>query len=129
MRGFLICVTSTHIQNLHRLPFYFSLLFKNYTIHRPFSLSFSTLHYLRYEDGACKCLRKILRCYSPVDSTSITHSRSSDNFRSQAVRNYSVAYRHRLDDHPNRLANSLLQRTIYNRRLKWYYPADLATRF
>jgi hypothetical protein len=45
------------------------------------------------------------------------------------VRNYSVTYRQRLDDHPNRLAKSLFQRTHYNRRLKRYYPADLATRF
>jgi len=45
------------------------------------------------------------------------------------VRNYTVTYRQRLDDHPNRLAKSLLQRTHYNRRLKLYYPADLATRF
>jgi hypothetical protein len=47
----------------------------------------------------------------------------------QEVRNYSVTYRHRLDDRPNRLAKTLLQRTDYNRRLKRYYPADLAARF
>jgi hypothetical protein len=47
----------------------------------------------------------------------------------QEVHNYSVTYRQRLDDHPNRLAKSLFQRTHYNRRLKRYYPADLATRF
>jgi hypothetical protein len=47
----------------------------------------------------------------------------------QAERNCSVTYRHRIDDHPNRLAKSLFQRTTYNRRLKRYYPADLATRF
>jgi hypothetical protein len=46
----------------------------------------------------------------------------------QEVRNYSVAYRQRLDDHPNRLPKSLFRRTNYNRRLKRYYPADLATR-
>jgi hypothetical protein len=45
------------------------------------------------------------------------------------VRNYSVTYRQRLDDHPNRLAESLFRRTHHNRRLKRYYPADLATRF
>ena len=45
------------------------------------------------------------------------------------VRNYSVTYWQRLDGHPNSLAKSLLQRTNYNRRLKRYYPADLATRF
>jgi hypothetical protein len=47
----------------------------------------------------------------------------------QEVRNYIVTYRQRTDDRPNRLAKSLLQRTHYNRRLKRYYPADLATRF
>jgi len=47
----------------------------------------------------------------------------------QAVYNYSVTYHHRLDDHPNRLAKSLLQGPAPNRRLKRCYPADLATRF
>jgi hypothetical protein len=47
----------------------------------------------------------------------------------QKVRNYSVTYRQRLDDHPNSLAKTLFQRTNCNRRLKRYYPADLATRF
>jgi len=47
----------------------------------------------------------------------------------QKVRNYSVTYRQRLDDHPNRLAKFLFHRTRYNLRLKRYYPADLATRF
>jgi hypothetical protein len=37
-------------------------------------------------------------------------------------------HRHRLD-HSNRLAISLFQRTHYNLKLKWYYPADLSTRF
>jgi len=46
----------------------------------------------------------------------------------QEVRNYSVTYRQRIDDHPNSLAKSLLQSTNCNRRLKRYYPADLATR-
>jgi len=41
----------------------------------------------------------------------------------------SVTYRHRLDDHPNKLAKSLLQGPAPNRRLKRCYPADLATRF
>ena len=36
----------------------------------------------------------------------------------QEVLNYSVTYRQRLDDHPNRLAKSLFQRTNYNPRLK-----------
>jgi hypothetical protein len=45
----------------------------------------------------------------------------------QVVGNYSVTYRQRLDDHANRMAKSLFQRTHYNRRLKRYYPADLAT--
>jgi len=43
----------------------------------------------------------------------------------QEVRNYSVTYRQRLDDHPNSLAQSLLQRRNDNPRLKRYYPADL----
>jgi hypothetical protein len=47
----------------------------------------------------------------------------------QEVCSYSVIYHQRLDDHPNRLAKSLFQRTHYNRRLKQYYTADLATRF
>jgi hypothetical protein len=47
----------------------------------------------------------------------------------QEVGNCSVTYRQRLDDHPNRLAKSLFQRTTYNRRLKRYYAADLATTF
>jgi hypothetical protein len=47
----------------------------------------------------------------------------------QEVHNYNVTYRQRPDDHPDRLAKSLFQRTHYNRRLKRYYPADLATRF
>jgi len=47
----------------------------------------------------------------------------------QEVRNCSVTYRHRLDNHPSRLAKSLFQRTHYNRRLKRYYPTDIAIRF
>ena len=47
----------------------------------------------------------------------------------QEVRIYSVTYRHRLDDHPNRLAKSLFQGPAPNRRLKRRYPADLATKF
>ena len=47
----------------------------------------------------------------------------------QEVCNHSVIYRQRLNDHPNSLAKSLFQRPHYNRRLKRYYPADLATRF
>jgi len=47
----------------------------------------------------------------------------------QEVRDYSVTYRQRLNDHPNNLAKSLFQSPNYNRRLKWYYPADLPTRF
>jgi len=42
----------------------------------------------------------------------------------QEVRNYSVTYRRKLDNHPNSLAKSLFQRTNHNRRLKRYYPAD-----
>jgi len=38
----------------------------------------------------------------------------------QEVRNYSVTNRHRVDDHSNRLAKSLFQRTPYNLRLKRY---------
>ena len=47
----------------------------------------------------------------------------------QEVRNYSVTYRQRLNHHPNNLAKSQFQRPNYNRRLKQYYPADLAARF
>jgi len=38
----------------------------------------------------------------------------------QEVRNYSVTYRRRFDDHPNSLAKSLFQRTTCNRRLRQY---------
>jgi hypothetical protein len=47
----------------------------------------------------------------------------------RAVRTYSVTYKQRLTDHPNRLASSLFQGPRYTRRLKRYYPEDLATRF
>jgi hypothetical protein len=47
----------------------------------------------------------------------------------QELCNCSVTYRQRLDDRPKRLARSLFQRTHYSRRVKRYYPADLATRF
>jgi hypothetical protein len=47
----------------------------------------------------------------------------------QAVRTYSVTYRQRLTDRPNRLASSLLQGPRYTRRLKCYYPEDLAATF
>ena len=38
----------------------------------------------------------------------------------QEVRNYSVTYRQRLDDNPNRGVKTSLQTTHYNRRLKRY---------
>jgi hypothetical protein len=47
----------------------------------------------------------------------------------QEVRNFSITYRHRLDNHPNRLAKSLFPGPAVNRRLKRCYPADLPTRF
>jgi len=47
----------------------------------------------------------------------------------QEARNYSVAYRQRLNDDPNNLTKSLLQRPNYKRKLKRYYSADLVTRF
>jgi hypothetical protein len=47
----------------------------------------------------------------------------------QDVRTYSVTYRQRITDHPNRLASSLHQGTRYTRRLTRYYSEDLATRF
>ena len=47
----------------------------------------------------------------------------------QEVHNYSVTYRHWLDDHPNRLAKSLFQGPAPSRRLRRCYPANLATRF
>jgi hypothetical protein len=47
----------------------------------------------------------------------------------QAVRTYSVTYKQRLTDHPNRLASSLLQGPRNTRRLQRHYPEDLATRF
>jgi len=47
----------------------------------------------------------------------------------RSARNCSVTYRRRLEDHSNSLAQSLFQRPNYNRRLKRYYPADIATTF
>jgi hypothetical protein len=47
----------------------------------------------------------------------------------QEVRNYSITYKQKLDNHPNSLGKSLFQKTTCNCRLKRYYPADLATRF
>jgi len=59
---------------------------------------------------------------------------AQDNIEAKLHRKYlvdklSVTYRQRLDDHPNRLAKSLFQRTHYSRRPKRYYPVDLATGF
>jgi len=45
------------------------------------------------------------------------------------VHDYSVTYRQRLNDHPSSLAKSLFRSPNYNRRLKRYYRADLATIF
>ena len=45
------------------------------------------------------------------------------------VRDYSITYRHRLENHPNRLAKSLFPGPTLNRRLKRCQPADLQTRF
>jgi hypothetical protein len=47
----------------------------------------------------------------------------------QEAKNSGINYRHRLDNHPNRLAQTLLLRTTHNRRLKRCYPVDLQTRF
>jgi hypothetical protein len=47
----------------------------------------------------------------------------------QELRNYSITYRHRLDNHANRLAKSLFPGPALNQRLKRCYPADLPTRF
>jgi hypothetical protein len=46
----------------------------------------------------------------------------------QVVNNYSITYRHRLNNHPNRLAKTLFLGFTLNRRIKEYYPADLPTR-
>ena len=47
----------------------------------------------------------------------------------QEIRNYSITYRHRLDNHTNRLAKSLFPGPTLNRRLKRCHPADLQTGF
>jgi hypothetical protein len=47
----------------------------------------------------------------------------------QEVRNYSITYRHRLENQPNRLAKSLFPGPTLNRRLKRCHPADLQTIF
>jgi hypothetical protein len=46
----------------------------------------------------------------------------------QEVRNHSITYRHRLDNHPNRLAKSLFPGPALNLRLKRFYHADLPSR-
>jgi hypothetical protein len=47
----------------------------------------------------------------------------------QGVRNHSINYRHWLDNHPNRLAKTLLLGTTHNRWFKRCHPVDLQTRF
>jgi hypothetical protein len=47
----------------------------------------------------------------------------------QEVRSYSVIYRHRLDNHPNSLANPLFHGLNCNRTLKQHYAVDQAIRF
>jgi hypothetical protein len=47
----------------------------------------------------------------------------------QEVRNYSITYCHRLENHPNRLPKLLFPGLIFNRRLKRCHRADLQTRF
>jgi len=46
-----------------------------------------------------------------------------------AARTYSITYHHRLVNHPNRLAPSLVRGLSYPRRLKRKYPQDLQTSF
>ena len=46
----------------------------------------------------------------------------------QEVKNY-ITYRHRLDNHPNRLAKTPFPGLTLNLRLKRYYLVDLQTRF
>jgi len=55
-----------------------------------------------------KMLRIITDAPRYVPNTAIRRDLSVFSVR-QEVRNYSVTYRHRLDDHPNRLAKSLFQ--------------------
>jgi len=67
-------------------------------------------------------------CFSVILPTMIIRDLQMFSVR-QEVRNYSVTYRQRINVHPNSLAKSLLQRPNYNRRLKRYYPANLANRY
>jgi len=46
-----------------------------------------------------------------------------------ATRTYSITYHRRLENHPNRLAPSLVRGLSYTRRLKWKHPQDLQTSF
>jgi hypothetical protein len=90
------------------------------------STSNSTIDIL--ERFQSKVLRIITDALWYVPNAVITRDLQVPTVR-QAVRTYSVTYRQRLTDHPNRLASSLLQEPRYTRRLKCYYPEDLATRF
>jgi len=63
-----------------------------------------------------KVLRIITDAPWYVPNTVIRRDLKVSSLR-QEVRNYSVTYRHRLDDHPNSLAKSLFQGPAPNRRL------------
>jgi hypothetical protein len=60
------------------------------------------------------------------NSDKTRHTRPPPPVRHE-VQTYSITYRHRLDNHPNRLATSLFPGPTFNRRLKRRYPADLTT--
>jgi hypothetical protein len=90
------------------------------------STSNSTVDIL--ESFQSKVLRIITDAPWYVSDVVITRDLQVPTVR-QAVRTYSVTYRQKLTDHPNRLASSLLQGPRYTRRLKHYYLEDLATRF
>jgi hypothetical protein len=74
-----------------------------------------------------KVLRIITDAPRYVPNTVIRRDLKVSSVREE-VGNYSVTYRHRLEDHPNGLAKSLFQGPALNRRLKWCYPTNLATR-
>jgi hypothetical protein len=73
-----------------------------------------------------KVLRIITNAPWYVPNTVIRRDLRVPPFRHE-VRTFSITYRHRLENHPNRLATSLFSGPAFSRRLKRRYPADLAT--
>ena len=75
-----------------------------------------------------KVLRIITDAPWHVPNTMLRHGLQVLSVK-QEVRNYSFNYRPRLDNHPNRLAKTLLLGTTHNGLLKRCHTVDLQTRF